>query len=195
YQVGIRIGEALSAFEKERCGILGALLDAISCALRRYDEVELDHLPRMADFVHLVTAAEPALGWTSGSFARVLEANSGEARRTALDSDPLSQVIVEYMAAHRSSSAVEKTPTDWLAVVRQLWPDAARSQTPANPATLSDRLKRLSPSLRSFGIGIEIDRLTDHNRTRVIRMWNVETTEADQGVQSPSDDLDRHASP
>ena len=49
-------------------GILGALLDAHSVAIRNLPTVHLDSLPRMADFVHWVTAAEPALGWRTGTF-------------------------------------------------------------------------------------------------------------------------------
>jgi hypothetical protein len=34
--------------------------------------------------------------------------------------------------------------------------------------------------LRSAGIGVESVRLTDHNRTRVIRIWNTDVDEAEQ---------------
>jgi hypothetical protein len=44
-------------------GILGALLDAVSVALRRLPDTKLARLPRMADFTLFVTAAEEALGW------------------------------------------------------------------------------------------------------------------------------------
>jgi putative DNA primase/helicase len=46
--------------------VLGALCDAVSCALRRQSEVRLPRRPRMADACTWVSAAEPALGWQAG---------------------------------------------------------------------------------------------------------------------------------
>ena len=48
-------------FEALRPQLLGALLDAVSCALRREGSVQLERSPRMADFAHWVVAAEAAL--------------------------------------------------------------------------------------------------------------------------------------
>ena len=50
--------------------ILGALLDAASCALRRRDHVAMDASPRMADAASWMTAAEPALAAPTGYLAR-----------------------------------------------------------------------------------------------------------------------------
>jgi hypothetical protein len=55
-------------FEAARPRILGALLDAVSQALRRAPGVRLPRLPRMADFAIWVTAAAPALGWSGDYF-------------------------------------------------------------------------------------------------------------------------------
>ena len=48
--------------------LLGAFLDAVSGALGHKDSVVLADKPRMADFAIWVTAAEPACGWSYGSF-------------------------------------------------------------------------------------------------------------------------------
>lgn len=62
-------------FRAEHGRILGALFDSVSCAMRRVATISFERLPRMADFVQWATAAEPALGWESGTFARAYEAN------------------------------------------------------------------------------------------------------------------------
>ncbi|HYO90001.1 MAG TPA: hypothetical protein VEQ40_00105, partial [Pyrinomonadaceae bacterium] len=49
-------------FEAARPSLLGALLDAVSGALRDHDSVRLERLPRMADFAQWATAAEKHLG-------------------------------------------------------------------------------------------------------------------------------------
>jgi len=48
-------------FEIVRPRILGVLLDAVSYGLRTVGHVQLDALPRMADFALWITACEPAL--------------------------------------------------------------------------------------------------------------------------------------
>lgn len=68
-------------FHAVRPLILGALLDAVSCALRNVTGVRLDRIPRMADFAVWIEAASPALGWKSGAFLDAYEHN----RRTASD--------------------------------------------------------------------------------------------------------------
>jgi hypothetical protein len=66
--------EFWTAFDAAHPRILGALLDAAVCALRRIDEIEVGHL-RMADFAKWVVAAEPALGLAPGQFIASYEDN------------------------------------------------------------------------------------------------------------------------
>jgi hypothetical protein len=82
-----RIPERLlwARFEHERAAILGALLDAVACALAREPHVQLERLPRMADFAIWATAAEPALGWAPGAFLRVYAENREQANDLALE--------------------------------------------------------------------------------------------------------------
>jgi hypothetical protein len=49
-------------------------LDAVVHGLRSLDRVELDRLPRMADFALWATACETAL-WPAGTFVRAYAAN------------------------------------------------------------------------------------------------------------------------
>jgi hypothetical protein len=59
--------EIAADFAKARPGILGALLDAVSTALRNLAEVKLDRSPRMADFAKWGTAVKSDLGWEPGA--------------------------------------------------------------------------------------------------------------------------------
>ena len=64
--------ELLQDFAALRPRVLGALLDAVSAALRNLDAAHLARAPRLADFARWVTAAEPALGWPAGTFLHEL---------------------------------------------------------------------------------------------------------------------------
>ena len=52
--------ELKEAFDRAYPALIGAVLDALSCALRRQPSVTLPRMPRMADFAVWATAAEPA---------------------------------------------------------------------------------------------------------------------------------------
>src|SRR5206468_4930170 len=50
-------------FEAVRPSFLGALLDIVSAALRNMHDIQLDELPRMADFARWSCAAAEACAW------------------------------------------------------------------------------------------------------------------------------------
>jgi hypothetical protein len=66
-------------YERVRPGLLGALLDAVSAGLRNLPDVDLDRLPRMADFVKWAVACAPALGWEPERFLDAYAGNRGAA--------------------------------------------------------------------------------------------------------------------
>ena len=79
----------LGSFHRELANakpfILGALLDAVSCALGQIDSVSLSEAPRMADFAKWVVAAENALGWPQGAFLDSYAANRAKSDQAAIE--------------------------------------------------------------------------------------------------------------
>ena len=78
--------------------ILGALLDAMVEGLRALGRVQLDTLPRMADFALWATACETAL-WPAGTFARAYAANRRAAIENIIEADPLATCVRAIMAS------------------------------------------------------------------------------------------------
>src|SRR5262249_24104616 len=89
--------ELFAALEPLRPGILGALLDAVACALMNMPKTKLAPWPRMADFAKWVTAAEPGLGWAPGTFLAAYHESEDEANEVALEEytivDPLRRLM------------------------------------------------------------------------------------------------------
>src|SRR6266508_236991 len=75
-------------FQEAQPWILGALLDAVSMALKRVDTTEIVQKPRMVDCARWVTAAEPVFGWTPESFLESYMQNAQDANITALEASP-----------------------------------------------------------------------------------------------------------
>src|SRR5262249_42269387 len=85
------------SFELEHPRLLGALLDAVSGALAALPGIQLERLPRMADFAMWSTACETRL-WPAGTFARIYAANRQAAIVDAIDADPVAAWVRELMA-------------------------------------------------------------------------------------------------
>jgi putative DNA primase/helicase len=89
--------ELMAAFEAKRPVILGALLDAVSGALRNIHKVKLAQAPRMADLAKWITAAEQALGWDPGQFLEVYRTNRREVIETSFEADAVAVAIRDWI--------------------------------------------------------------------------------------------------
>ena len=98
-------------FEEDRPAILGVLFDAVSVALRTVRHVRLERLPRMADFAVWATAAECALGWSSGAFMEAYAGNRKEAAENALDADSVAVAVRTFMLDR----------DEWAGTAGELW--------------------------------------------------------------------------
>ena len=148
--------ELIAAFEARRPGILGALLDAVSCALRNIDKVKLERSPRMADLAKWITAAEPALGWEPGQFLSVYRENRRDVIETSFEADAVAVAIRDYVVADHPEGWTG-TATELLSALNgrvnegvrrsKLWPLSAQG--------LGNRIDRIAPLLRNKSFVVE----------------------------------------
>lgn len=148
--------EFWAEFERLRPRILGALLDAVSCALRRLPEIEQradQDLSRMADFEQWATAAEPSLGLQPGEFVEAYRANRAEAGFVALESSPVVSALLKLV---RKEPEVKMTATDLLDKLKYVDYDATSRDRnwPKTPRMLSSILRRVAPNLRQVGVTV-----------------------------------------
>lgn len=138
---------------KAHPAILGGLLDAVSCALRRWPEVELSRAPRMADFARWVEAAAPALGWAQGDFLRLYEDNRDDAVEAEIDASPFARALLAFAETigHYEGTAGElldkiNSTADYENRGKH-WPSSAKAA--------SDRVTRHATALRKSGVSVE----------------------------------------
>jgi len=158
--------ELWEEFKSAKPKILGALLDAVCFGLRNMDHVELESLPRMADFAKRVVAAEPKLPWNCGQFMKVYQQNRDEAALSVFESDP---VAIALKAFIENVEEWEGTATELKNELERLvgednfkydrsWPKRANY--------LSNRVSRIAPSLRSIGIDV------NDKKVRGRKLWS-----------------------
>jgi hypothetical protein len=147
-----------AAFNAAHPRILGALLDAVSAALRNHPHVHLAELPRMADFAEWIVAAEPALSWEPGTFLNVYAKSRAAAASVEMEASPVGPAILRFM----------ETRTEWrgmMADLHQLLTNNAnlhdlteQRSWPKLPHHFSGKLARVKPTLRTKGIAVEVQR-------------------------------------
>ncbi len=178
-------------FERARPQLLGAVLDAVSAALKNEPTVTIDDLPRMADFALWAAAAAPALGWTPEAFLDGYQANRDAANDLTLDASVVSPVLRTWLDGH--AGTYDGIAREWLAVLNEAADDATKKlkSWPGSGRELAGALRRLAPSLRVAGIDVEF--LPREMNRRPIRIGPVGDSrepvpmkEARQSSSSPS---------
>ncbi len=147
----------LEEFRKVQPLIIGALLEAVSTALRRLSAIKLANLPRMADFALWATAAETAFGWTEGTFMAAYQLNRDSANDLALESSVIAPPLREFLEHHGNW---EGSATELLTLLEGRVTDQAKRMKgwPKNGNSLTGHLKRIVPNMRKAGWTLEQDR-------------------------------------
>lgn len=146
-------------FDEVQPKLIGALLDAVSCALRRLESVELPSKPRMADFAQWAVAAEKAFGWAKGTFLRAYDSNRGVAVALSLEASPIVMPLTLFLVTR---STWRGTAAQLLrGIEKHVEIEVSRQRSwPANPQLLSSQLRRIAPHLRATGLDIQFGEKT-----------------------------------
>ncbi len=149
-------GDFWQDFSQVHPAILGGLLDAVSGALREVPAVNLDKLPRMADFAKRAVAAERGQGWPPGTFMAAYADNRAGANDAALEASPVAGAVVDFMASRdewNGTAAVLLAELDSLVGETK----TKRKGWPVDGAQLGKILRRIAPNLRRAGTDLQFD--------------------------------------
>lgn len=148
-----------AAWEMARPRVLGALCDALSTALANVDRVRLPRAGRMADFEKWMTAAEPGLGWSDGTFADAYRENRRDGAEAAFENDVVAVSLAKFWEREEKSGFRE-----WRGTASALLPelctvtnDATQQMRiwPKTAQALGNAIARAAPLLRSNGIAVD----------------------------------------
>ncbi|MBC3981912.1 ATP-binding protein [Streptomyces sp. AC536] len=169
-----REAELWAEFAEALPVILGSLLDLTVKV--RAAEAETPTDLRMADFAHLCAQFDMATGL--GALA-AYRASLDDLNDDVIEGDLLAQTVLKYAAGLDAGAEARMTSSEWLHCLSTLHSGEECRPLPKGwPTTgkvLSDRLKRLQPTLAARGV------LIDWGRTRAARY--IEMTRPDQPPQ------------
>jgi hypothetical protein len=152
-------------FEAALPKLLGVLLNAVSTALAKVGTIELDELPRMADFAVWGAAAAPALGWNAEAFLEAYTGNREAANELTLEASPI-KPFISHKADMGFNGSAQQLLEDLNIIANE---QIKRQKTwPKNGRSLSNALRRIAPNLRAIGIDVEFRRAPGGTRQRTI---------------------------
>ncbi|HVT79040.1 MAG TPA: hypothetical protein VHM90_00160, partial [Phycisphaerae bacterium] len=156
-------------FEKARPRILGAIMDAVTCALKHQEGLCLKRKSRMADFLVFTSAAEPALGLAPGSIAEAYERNRSSTNSLAIEASPVALPLIELISKKGKFEGTAMALLSRLSLVAGE-EQGGRVDWPRNPKGMAGALRRIAPNLRARGIDVEFLGKTGSAGARLIRI-------------------------
>lgn len=139
-------------FNNQKAFILGSIMTVLSKALKIYPTVDLQRLPRMADFTKWGYAIAEAAGYRGEDFVQAYMKNIDRQDEEAIEASPVAQAIIEFM----------KDKSEWADTAASLLQQLNRIATfndlrssilwPKDPQWLSKRINETEPNLHTRGI-------------------------------------------
>lgn len=188
----------LAELDANRAGVLGDLCRITACALGGYARVQAGDLERMADLQQWMVAAEPALGWPTGTSAAAWRENQSRQCERRLSDSPVVAGIHELVARHGTWRG---TATDLLEEFRRSGCGAGAGSALA----MRHLVEKHRTLLEQAGIAMQTgQRDPSRNRDRIIVLSRSESCEpgvdggtgpaeavnaADSGICHPDDTM------
>jgi hypothetical protein len=181
------LSELQKAFNNDLPSILAGLYQAVSAALCGLPNVELDSLPRMANYAKIGTALESFMGWESGSFMKAYYENIQEAAYASIENSVFMPSIIRVLF----KGEFEGSATELLGKLNAENPEGYKSKMwPKDASSLSFHLNRLAPVMRKAGMVYEASR----TKTGSLITMDIGTCTLFEGDGGDGDDGDLLAS-
>jgi energy-coupling factor transporter ATP-binding protein EcfA2 len=159
-------------FNKLKPALFGAVLDAVSAALKNKKSIENIEYPRMADFCRFSVAATAGLPWKAEDFLSAYSGNINNIGNSQLEGDPVASVIAFMM---REDHQLILSATEVFNFMEaQNWVTEKVKKSEAWPKTvnsLKSKLTRVSTFLAAKGIEMNLT-YRDSNSIRKYKFIN-----------------------
>jgi hypothetical protein len=155
--------------------LLGFIFDKLAEVLNRIGEVNLQELPRMADFGEIGELIARCLGYPEMRFTDAYNRNTGFSNEEAINSNLVANVIVNIMqtqAAWTGKIGMLRTKlSEFISQRADLQAIARAKEWPKTDHALRDRLNEVIPNL--LEMGIVVDKQEDkHTKTYTYTIVN-----------------------
>ncbi len=161
-------------FEEVRPRLVGAVLNALAKAIAIKPLLNLEHLPRMADWAVWGYAVAEALGVGGDVFLQTYSENTGKINEKLLETNPVASAILAFMEEREEfigkpsellDALNEIAETEKINTKAKSWPKSAN--------VITRRLREIKSNLEDAGIIVEIGKDSRGVRGRFISLQKV----------------------
>lgn len=169
--------ELWTAYDAARPRMLGALLDAVSTAIRNRDMPRPARLPRLADVALWVERAAPRLDWKSGAFIEAYGRMRDDTSGALIEASPVAPTVLQFA---RDEKQWTGTADELLSRLNKIVDAADRPKGwPGTARALGDALRRIAPPAHAAGVNLEF------KRSHGVRLWSLSVFErAEAGAEA-----------
>lgn len=136
--------------DHELPAVLGALYDLTADVLAALPKVDLDELPRMADFAKVLAAVASVRPCDANDPLSLYRRLQEEVASEVVEGDPFAEAIANLARAQGTWRGTATLLAKALAV-----PDPRPKDWPRTPRGVGGALRRMAPALRSVGVEVE----------------------------------------
>jgi hypothetical protein len=141
--------QVMDSFHSDLPQILGSLLNCLGKVLEVLPEVELDRLPRMADFARLCQALTQIYGWEPG-LLEIYYSNRSVSFEETLETSPAVMAVVKLVQREGMFEGTIKSLFD------AIQPDSTDNWVKTYRG-LSEKIRMFIPALKAIGIQVWFD--------------------------------------
>jgi hypothetical protein len=154
--------EVNALFEQTRPAVLGALFDLTAQVLTALPDVQVERLPRLADFALILASLDQVTGWdTLTDFFALAD----ELTETVIEADAFAEAVRTHAKFNQQWTG---TAGDLLQLLTPV--ENVPKGFPRSPRAVSGHLRRVAPALRKSGVSIEYTKSPDKAGKRLIKL-------------------------
>ncbi|SFL22863.1 toprim domain-containing protein [Halanaerobium salsuginis] len=164
--------------------IFGAMIKVLAEARAIVKDIEIDELPRMADFMFFGAAVAEVLGFGKEAFINAYKKNMADINREMLENQSLALTVLEYLEKNEQFKGQASELLQELEdVAIDLHINTRKNDWPGSPSVLSRRLNEIKSNLYEQNIIFKKGKESGKNASRYIVLKKEEEKTENQDLK------------
>ncbi len=140
-------------FNEARPQLLGAMFSAYSEAMSLVKTIEVDRLPRLADYYRWACSVAVAIGYSISDYEAAWAKNQGIQDQQALDASPVAEAVLAFMEDREEwDGTAAQLLSELNQIAEKLKIDTKDRAWPSGAAWVTRRLNLVMPNLAQVGV-------------------------------------------
>jgi len=181
-------GDMLKEFEQDQPKITGAIFKILQKTLSKVEDIEMEELPRMADYCFWGEAVAQVIGEKEKVFTIAYFEKIGNLSKEALETNPVGLSLLEFMSLNNSFEGTASELLEKLTEIADSLKIDTKRYFPKAPNALTRRINEIKANLEEEGLKVEYDKT---GKQRLIRIYPKKSVETDESSLKDKSGLEK----